>query len=237
MNFFSSNPLVVLQKAFREGSKGVKIVAMGTSILAVLGFFLATMPMGGYILERFGQFLVAVATILWLSLDAALRTKEHEKIEERIDKAEQAIAEHPDKTRPLWDLARSRLELYFERNLSQIKSIFWITLLVMIAGFVMIGYGISRAFDSQAINGALLAAVSGVLTEFIAATFLIIYRSTMSQASDYVRTLERINAVGMSMQIVDSIPESDSDLKNKVRAELVTSILNTFSSNAGAKTT
>jgi hypothetical protein len=65
--------------------------------------------------------------------------------------------------------------------------------MVMTADFTMIGYGILRAFDGNNINASIIAASSG----FIAATFLVIYRSTMSQASDYVRTFERINAVGM----------------------------------------
>lgn len=204
-------------------------------MLAAIGFVLTMLPLSDYLLERIGQLFLGFAAIIWLFIDSGFRAVEQEKIEERIDKAEQAIADHPEKTRPLWDLARSRLELYFERNLSQIKSIFWITLIVMGAGFVMIGYGITKAFDNQSINASVLAAISGVLTEFIAATFLIIYRSTMSQASDYVRTLERINAVGMSIQILDSMPESEPELKNKVRAELVNNILNAFISNGNQK--
>ncbi len=231
MNFFSSNPLVLLRRVFKEGTNSIKVTASISLIFAFLGFFLTTIPIGNYFIERFGQLCLLFAAFTWLFIDADFRAKEQEKIEERIDKAEQAVAEHPEKTRPLWDLARSRLELYFERNLSQIKSIFWITLLVMGSGFFMIGYGITKAFDNQSINASLLAAVSGILTEFIAATFLIIYRSTMSQASDYVRTLERINAVGMSMQILDSIPDSESELKNKVRAELVGNILDAFMPN------
>lgn len=231
MNFYSSNPLVLLRRVFRDGSKAIKATAAVAIMFAFLGFALTTLPLGEYILERFGQLLLALAAIIWLFIDSGFRAIEQEKIEERIDRAEQAIVEHPEKTRPLWDLARSRLELYFERNLSQIKSIFWITLIVMAAGFVMIGYGINKAFDNQSINASLLAAASGVLTEFISVTFLFIYRSTMSQASDYVRTLERINAVGMSMQILDSIPDSEAELKNKVRADLVTNILDAFISN------
>ena len=48
----------------------------------------------------------------------------------------------------------------------------------------------------------------------------------MAQASEYVATLERINAVGMAIQIADSIAEGDAKLKNKVRADLAAQILN-----------
>jgi hypothetical protein len=40
----------------------------------------------------------------------------------------------------------------------------------------------------------------------------------MSQASEYVHTLERINAVGMSIQIIESIPETSDEIRSKVRA-------------------
>jgi hypothetical protein len=62
-----------------------------------------------------------------------------------------------------------------------------------------------------------------VITEFIGATFLFIYRSTIQQASSYSRTLERINSVGMAMQILDTMPDGakPDDLKNKTKAALV----------------
>lgn len=234
MKIVSSNPLITLQRVLKEGSYPLKIIAIIGIFLATIGFILSYFFFG-YFIEKIGNMLLIFAAIIWFYLEATLRAKEQAKIEENIEKAELAIAEHPDKARPLWDLARSRLELYFERNLSQIKSIFWITLVVMIAGFVMMGYGIIRAFEGQNINASFLSAASGILTEFIATTFLIIYKSTMNQASEYVRTLERINAVGMSIQIVDSIGDSDGELVNKVRADLVLKILDIFSKDLDPK--
>jgi hypothetical protein len=54
---------------------------------------------------------------------------------------------------------------------------------------------------------------------------MVIYRSTMQQASSFVQILERINSVGMAIQILDSISENEQDLKNATRAELVKSLL------------
>ena len=42
----------------------------------------------------------------------------------------------------------------------------------------------------------------------------------MSQAADYVGTLERINAVGMSIQIIDSITDDDMAIKCKRNIEM-----------------
>lgn len=222
-----SNPLETFQKVWRSGPRHLKALAVTGLTLGVIGVFAAYVSFD-YIFERVGSIFIGLAFLIWAYLETAIRAEQQAEIEAKIERAEQAIEEHPNRARPLWDLARSRLELYFERNLSQIRSIFFITVIVMGAGFLMIGYGIMQGFQSNNLNASVLAAAAGVLTEFIAATFLIIYRSTMSQASDYVRTLERINAVGMAIQIVDSISEDNVELKSKVRAELGTKILDVF---------
>jgi hypothetical protein len=147
-----------------------------------------------------------------------------EKLKETISRAEEAVEKEPEKTRPVWDLSRAQLELYINRNLSQVRNIFWITTAVMSAGFGMVVYGIYRAFDTQ-LQVAVLTAASGLITQTIGATFLLIYRSTMRQASDYVGTLERINAVGMAVAIVDLIPDESREAKTKARVDLVKQIL------------
>ena len=227
LGILSVNPLDTLQRAWRRGPRLLRILAatgVGFAIVGVGAVYLSF----DYFFERIGNVLIGIAILIWFYMETVLRADEQEAIEARVQRAEDAVAAQPDKARPLWDLARSRLELYFERNLAQIRSIFWVTVVVMLAGFSMMGYGIVRAFEGANIQAPILAAASGVLTEFIAATFLLIYRSIMSQASDYVRTLERINAVGMSIQIVDSITDEDTTLKNKFKADLGIKIMDTF---------
>jgi hypothetical protein len=146
------------------------------------------------------------------------------QLKETISKAEAAVEAEPEKTRPVWDLSRAQLELYINRNLSQVRNIFWITIAVMACGFGMIVYGVYRAFEEQ-IQAAILTTTSGLITQAIGATFLLIYRSTMRQASEYVGTLERINAVGMAVAIVDLIPDDKGDAKTKARVDLVKQLL------------
>lgn len=143
---------------------------------------------------------------------------------ETITKAEAAVEKEPEKTRPVWDLSRAQLELYINRNLSQVRNIFWITIVVMAAGFGMVVYGVYRAWEAQ-LQVAILTTASGLITQTIGATFLLIYRSTMRQANDYVGTLERINAVGMAVAIVDLIPDDKGEMKTKARVDLVKQIL------------
>ena len=50
----------------------------------------------------------------------------------------------------------------------------------------------------------------------------------MQQAKDYVNVLERINAVGMSVQILESIQQDQSMLKDEAKAELAKKLLELY---------
>jgi hypothetical protein len=94
----------------------------------------------------------------------------------------------------------------------------------MSVGVAVLTWGVSQviAYPSSIVGGA-IAASGGVMTEFIGATFLFIYRSTIQQAVSYSRTRERINSVGMAMQILDTMPNAidSNDLKSRTKASLV----------------
>jgi Cyanobacterial TRADD-N associated 2-Transmembrane domain len=145
-------------------------------------------------------------------------------VKEKIEQAESKLEQAPEKAKPAWDLARVTLESYFNRNLSQINYIFWLSVIVMIVGFGTVVWGLSMAFrQSTEVIPAAIASGAGIITQFIGATFLFIYRSTIEQAVNYSKTLERINSVGMAMQILDTmeVEVKSNDLKSKTKATLV----------------
>jgi hypothetical protein len=146
--------------------------------------------------------------------------------EQVIKEVEERARTHPKEPQAAWDLARVKLESYLNRNLRQIQWIFFLTLLVMIVGFVIIGYGIIRVYQSpENFRPSIVVTLSGVVVEFIGATFLLIYRSTMEQAQSYVSMLEKINAVGMSINILDTMTSANTD---KVRAQLAMELLSLY---------
>ncbi len=170
--------------------------------------------------------VLAVIAGLVQAYQSFLRTKAQiRETEQTIERAKSEVQAQPEKSKPAWDLARATLELYFNRNLSQIGSIFWLSVAVMLVGFLIVSVGISLAITNpeKAITPASLVTISGIITQFIGATFLFIYRSTIQQAINYSRTLERINSVGMAMQILDTMPDATTpeDLKSKTKASLV----------------
>lgn len=174
-------------------------IILNNQSLSFLFFFFAGIFYNLYLYASFGN----------------LREKE---LKEKIEQAEKKVEENPDKSHPLWDLSRKKLEVYIERNLSQVRSIYWITLIIMTVGFILISYGVVKSFQETNFNGAVLTTAAGILTEFIAATFLFIFKATMKQASEYVTTLERINSIGMAIQIVDSLPDDQSEKKIETKA-------------------
>lgn len=154
----------------------------------------------------------------------------------KVEKAELKATEEPQKAKYAWDVARINLEAYFERNRTQVSQVFVIAVIVMSIGFILVCFGVYLAMTrSDTIKPALIAGISGIITQFIGATFMVIYRSTMTQANEFMVILERINTVGMAVQVLDSIPESETALKNESRAKIVELLLSANISTAKAK--
>ena len=156
--------------------------------------------------------------------------------EEKIKTVEQRVREHPEKPQLAWDLARVKLESYLDRNLSQVQSIYWLTLLVMLCGFGFVSYGLYQVSESaEKLPVSVVASASGVLISFIGGSFLLIYRSILAQSKGYVSVLERINAVGMAVQVIATIPDSDLELKNKGKAALAEQLLKLYAGPSSSK--
>jgi nitrate reductase gamma subunit len=174
------------------------------------------------------EILLMIITIILTSFAGVLifyiNRKSEEITRERIIEAENKAEKEPEKSKPAWDLARVTLESYFNKNLTQVSAIFWLSVLVMFIGFGIIIWGITLAISKHDSSlPAIITGLAGVITELIGATFLFIYRSTMEQAVNYTKTLERINSVGMAMQILDTIPNNakEGGLKNSTKATVV----------------
>jgi hypothetical protein len=170
--------------------------------------------------------------------------KEETNLSAKQKEYEAKIQSQPDDTKVAWDLARVTLEKYFSRNLRQVAQIFYTSISVMLVGFGMIVFGAVLAIHQDETSGpqvvasnlpSNLSVLSGIVTEFIGATFMVIYRSTLRQAEGYMAILERINAVGMAVQIVDSIKREDP-LYTQTRANMAQMLLEQFRHTSTAST-
>jgi len=123
-----------------------------------------------------------------------------------------------------WEAARRKIQYYMHENLNQVRWIFWLTLVAMFLGFLIILCGAALAIIVQTqLASSIVVTLSGVLVEFLGATFLIIYKSTMEQARGYVNILERINNVGMSVRLIERI--NCEGKRDGIRAQMASEIL------------
>ena len=203
------------------------VIGLGIAITTTYGYFPVYGLTVGIIISVTGLVALGVAGSSFDYHKAQAKTQAVTALEER------ARAE-PAEPQLAWDLARIKLESYLDRNLRQVSSIYYHTLVVMVFGMALISVGIWRAINvPAAIQPAALAALAGVIVQIIGGTFLLIYRSTMAQAKDYVIVLERINAVGMSINILEGI-ESATEMRDNARVQLSTSLLSMYDPRSSA---
>ncbi len=221
-------------QAWADGNKQIKAILVTANISVLLGIL-------SLVLLDHMQYLKTLWVIvpsITLSYGvfgvfgvlAYHEVKNERKINAAIEKVEENAREKPNDVQPSWELAKLKLETYLSRNLQNVRWIFFLTLFVCTAGFVLIGYGVLKAYaDPMNFKPSIIAAISGIMVEFIAATFLVIYKSMMKQSRDLINVLERINAVGMSVQILESIENQENGLKNSTRAEIAKNLLILYS--------
>jgi putative ubiquitin-RnfH superfamily antitoxin RatB of RatAB toxin-antitoxin module len=184
--------------------------------------------------------ILYAAGSLAIGISIYWQAREERKREEiqrgRIDYLEKKTDEEPGKVRFAWDLARVKLEAYFDRNLYQVRMIFYVALGVMVAGFGFILWGLRIAIaDPEHVKVALIASASGVITQFVGLTFMVLYKSTMLQANQFMSILERINTVGMAVGILDAIKDDAGELKDNTRVDIIRLLLATPSAQMSFK--
>lgn len=216
-----------------KGSRALRFT-IGVAI-TLIGIALAVISLGQLfnldkqLAEAVTGTLGVISMVLAFGVLGYQQAIEKTKAEERIVAVEERVRENPKETQAAWELAQTKLESYINRNLSQVRSIFWLTILVMLFGFSLISYGIFQAFEAPDVLGPpILTACSGLIVNFIGATFLVVFKSTMSQAQEYMGIIERINAVGMSVQILETISESNDTLKDKTISDISQKLLDLY---------
>ncbi len=105
------------------------------------------------------------------------------------------------------------LEDYYRVNLSQIQIIFNFSVAAISAGFILIIVSLGWSmFINQTQNNqqpsptnyipSVVGAVSGMISNFIGATFLFLYKSAVEQSSKYSHFLERENSLKLARSLL-----------------------------------
>ena len=209
------SPLQDLRKRRLFGLLAISVGALMIAVRQQIAFIwdFSTQVFGSFLTN---VFLVLPYAVLIFGFFLYFQT---EQVGSRLEEkayilAQERHRQEPSKAKPVWDMAQITLESYFNRNLSQIRWIFWLNVTVMSLGFILILYGVALGYQNPRENWtvATIGGVSGIVTEFIGATFLFVYKSSIQQANKYTEILERMNFVGMAMQMLDSIAEQDQNI-------------------------
>ncbi len=170
-----------------------------------------------------GALICFIFTLVLIPLRFIFSDNEISKATEAIEKILQTSDVDSKQIKPAWDSAQQTLELYYQRNLSQINLIFYLSVIVMCMGFVLIIAGVIIAFaigEKKEFIG-ILSAASGLITEFIGATFIFLYKSTIAQSLEYTKKLDKLTSVGVSIKILDTISsEKEYDPKTLIDAKI-----------------
>ena len=210
-----------------------------TRTLVIVGFVVQAIGVGftiyvaiqdmpkevGYV----GWFLFGIGFLTTLLIATHQQVAANEKVDQEILAVQAKARENPERPEYAWDLARSKLERYLDRNLYEVRAIFLLTTLVMFGGFSLVVFGLLKAFSAPSdLPVSIVSAASGVLLSFIGGSFLLIYRSVLAQSASYVSILERINAVGMAVQIASTVSDASENLKAETTAALACSLLKMY---------
>lgn len=122
-------------------------------------------------------FVPLYAVVLVATLVISSIRREQHALAQKVEDAENKANTAPEKAKYAWDAARVNLEAYFERNRLQVAQVFIIAVVVMLIGFVLVCFGVFLAMTRpDTIKPALVAGVSGIITQFIGATFMVIMK-------------------------------------------------------------
>lgn len=215
--------------AWRTGSTYIRRVIISGIVLSGIGISIiifAHFTIFKDIFIRVGMVFLIPGLISIFGVYIHRKSLEAVNNDSRMEEIEERVKKFPNETQATWDLARIKLESYLNRNLSQVRSIYWLTVFVMIVGFGLVTFGVYTVIQTpEKVTAAIISSLSGVMINFIGATFLMLYKSTMTQATEYVSILERINAVGMSVQILNTLEDDHEKIKQKATAELSKQLL------------
>lgn len=135
------------------------------------------------------------------------------------------------------------LEDYYRVNLSQIQIIFTFSVAAMIAGFILIIVSllwsmfivVNKPQNNQQSSTnyipSVVGAVSGMIGNFIGATFLFLYKSAVEQSSKYSQFLERDNSLKLAQSLLEDIKSKaeESDENEKIieyQLKIITLLIN-----------
>lgn len=183
-------------------------------------------------------------TLLWIrarsTVDRQITTLDRQVVEEAKLAAEQT-GQYPATNTTFWNEHFNRQQQYILVNLRQNQGVFLLAISMIVFGLALICFGLvqdflfSRPGDTDTIwNGSWAAIIAGLISQFFAGTILVVFKSVFQQTTDYYKSVERMASIGIAMNMLDTLPTGDSELKSRILANIARVVLDRQLGQPGA---
>lgn len=175
-----------------------------------------------------------ILLIIWISFYYSTRRRPGEriaKLDQKINEAETEAEQNPESNRAIWEVNYYQLVRFIEINREQNSKVFRLSIWMILFGLLLICGGLARDFlyvpSVQTSAASWAAIIAGLVTQFIAATILVLFRSVVQQTMEYFKTVERMASIGVAINILDNLPtgENTENLKMKTLSEIAIKVI------------
>ncbi len=121
-------------------------------------------------------------------------------------------------------LDSAKLTKYVETNQFQSFATFWLACTASVIGFAILGFSFYLGASNQASYAQLsIPLISGLVSQFIGATFLFMYKTTGDQIKDFYISLNNNQKYLVALEMTNEL--STQELKDKKIEELISKII------------
>lgn len=190
--------------------------------------------------------LYLLLAMMWYSLQQSMwsskivSTESIAEVSKQLAEAEAKAKEKSADSREIWDVSYYQQKRFIEINIKQNEDIFRLTIRMIILGLCLIFAGLAYDFifglfliffkstynfvtpPVANMNISWAAVIAGLITQFIAATILVVFRSIFSQTMEYFKATERIASMGVALSVIEKLPPGSKDMKAQTLIALAT---------------
>lgn len=156
--------------------------------------------------------LLVLCSFLNITQELHSTSQELIEISKRKQSFEKKIDEQKDDIRvqDIIQLNLSQLNEYYTINKSQTKRAYTFSIFMILAGFVLIFVAIvSIFFSSSSISITVIISIAGLISEFIGATSLTLYKESSKHVNEFLNRLTYLQKVMLAIELVDRIASED----------------------------
>lgn len=200
------------------------IILSGTALIVLNYLF----PNNSNLLKFFTALLIVAVFLLFITFFLRLKVPTIEFELDEIKEERKVIQKRISHAPQIFDtilLNLNHLTEYYVINKSQARNSFNFSIFAIILGLITIIGGIWIFYfrDTQNLQLATISSISGILTEFIGASYLFLYKKTLDQLNYFYDKLTETQNIMLAVKLADSIKIEEK--KAEIWVKIITSLI------------